>query len=469
VELSSLLPTAFWNHYVLPMSAGSPPVLYAILALAAQHKAYSEYVPPQTTMPKPREFYPLSNYGKAIHALNCRLASESTVAQMVQETLITCLLFICLNILQGNDLGAMTHLNSGLQINTHLSKTLLDVSNNLESNHEPIYQLIETFRRLDLQAAFYLGSYQIRSITTEYRPRTNQLAHKDRIAVFQSVEEGRGNLTNLVLSASQFMRSTAEPLKYLEYKTLESTKESHLHAMRLQDIYIKKLHEWLNSFRATLSGLPPGREDIEKPQASKCFITYATTIISLSVCLAPDETAYDTHFPLFLDIVQNAENILSCGSESQPHTAGPHEKRGPLFDLEMSVIQPLYFTALKCRNPEARYRAIHLMRQTGKEGVWDGSVMAGIAGHVVTLEENQRCQSTIEGDMEVLEESRVCGVALNLMRPERKVWIECSSRRWITAGACSRAEKAETDSLAFAGQEQDVGYVWEFREATLRW
>ena len=420
-------------------------------------------------MPKSQESYPLSNYGKAIHALNCRLASKPTGTQMVQETLITCLLFICLNILQGNDLGAMTHLHSGLQINTHLSKSLLDASSNLESNREPIYQLIETFRRLDLQAAFYLGSYQIRSITTEYRPHTNQLAHKDGTAVFQSIEEGRGNLMSIVLSASHFMRSTAEPLKYLEFQTLESTKESQIHAVHLRDVYIKKLNEWLNSFRAVLSGLPPGRQDIEKSQASKCFISCAMTMISLSVCLAPDETAYDTYFLLFLDIVQNAENILSSGSESEPHAAVRQEKRGPLFDLEMSVIQPLYFTALKCRNSDTRYRAIHLLRQTGKEGVWDGSVMAGIAEHVVMLEENQRCQSITEWDMNVLEESRICGVALNLMRHERKVWIECSSRRWSTAGECSRTEKVVTDSPALAEQEGDTGYVWEFREATLRW
>jgi hypothetical protein len=73
-ELSSLLPLEYWNTYVLPMSALSQHVQYAIIALAAQHRAYLE----EKSGVHPRSLnspltYSLHTYGKAITCLNKQL------------------------------------------------------------------------------------------------------------------------------------------------------------------------------------------------------------------------------------------------------------------------------------------------------------------------------------------------------------------------------------------------------------
>ena len=465
VHLSSLLPVTFWNHFVLPMSANSLPVQYAILALAAQHKAYTELGQRQTIVTESQEIYPLSNYGKAIRWLHCLIASESSSTRMVQETLVACLLFICLNILQGNDFGAMTHLNSGLHIIAHLAKSLRGVYCDSDSCDAPISQLIETFQRLDLQAALYLGSHQIRSVATEFGCRPNCPILKDYTRIFQSLEEARKALTEIVLSASHFMRSTAEPLKYLEFEALDGRQKRQRHALHLRHTYIQNLHEWLRSFETYMSGLPLGRQKIEKSQGSKCSISYAQTKIALSVCLTPDETEYDGYLPLFLNILRDAEDILFSTKLSHSQATGLQHKLSPLFDLEVSVIQPLYFTALKCRVSAVRYRAIALMYQTGKEGVWDGALMARIAEHAAKLEENQTHPINIEGTTAILEENRVCGVAINLLRKESKVWIQCSTRRWLAA--CSSFGNSVTESGT--STEQDEGYVWEFHEDIITW
>jgi hypothetical protein len=79
-------------------------------------------------------------------------------------------------------------------------------------------QLISTFRRLDLQAASYEGSYHIKSITNEFIHYPELLPDTRRIAYleFESFLEARSYLDCFVLSAFHFMRSTAEPLKYLQ-------------------------------------------------------------------------------------------------------------------------------------------------------------------------------------------------------------------------------------------------------------
>ena len=459
IELSSLLPSTFWNHYVLPMSANSPAVQYAILALAAQHKVYTEFGPIQFPVPESREIYPLSSYGKAICSLNRRIDGESNDALVVQESLVACLLFICLNILQGNDIGAMTHLSSGLQLNRHLSKSL-PISSGSDSRAEPIHQLIETFRRLDLQAALYLGSHQITSASTQCNSHPNSLVHKKSTQTFQSVEEARRVLTNIVLSASYFIRSTAEPLKYVDFEGPKSTTARQRHALNLRDTYIRQLHEWQRSLEIYSSSLSAELQTDENLQCSKCSVLYAQTVIALSVCLSPNETEYDMCVILFLSILENAEVILSSTEGPNSQGAGLQHKIVPLFDLEVSVIQPLYFTALKCRVPNMRYRAIALMYQAGKEGVWDGALMARIARHVVELEENQRRPSAMKEDTEIWEENRVCGVAINVMRKESKVWVECSTRRWTS---CSRPE------ILVPEQKQNAVYVWEFCEDILQW
>ncbi|KIN03031.1 hypothetical protein OIDMADRAFT_144129 [Oidiodendron maius Zn] len=458
IKLSSLLPSTFWNHYVLPMSANSPAVQYAILALAAQHKVYTEFGPIQFPVPESPEMYPLSSYGKAIRSLNRRIDGESNDALMIQESLVACLLFICLNILQGNDIGAMTHLSSGLKLNRHLSKSLPDVNSGSDSGAEPIHQLIETFRRLDLQAALYLGSHQITSASTQCDSHPNSVVLKKSKPIFQSVEEARRALTDIILSASYFIRSTAEPLKYVEFEDPESTTARQRHALNLRDTYIQQLHEWQRSLEIYSSSLSAELRNDENLQCSKCSVLYAQTVIALSVCLSPNETEYDTCVILFLSILENAEVILSPTEGPNSQGAGLQNN---LFDLEASVIQPLYFTALKCRVPNMRYRAIALMYQAGKEGVWDGALMARIARHVAELEENQRRPSAMREDTEIWEENRVCGVAINVMRKESKVWVECSTRRWTSS--CLRSENLVPE------QKHNAAYVWEFHEDILSW
>ncbi|KAF2785807.1 hypothetical protein K505DRAFT_330776 [Melanomma pulvis-pyrius CBS 109.77] len=55
--------------------------------------------------------------------------------------------------------------------------------------------------------------------------------------------------------------------------------------------------------------------------------------------------------------------------------------------MEISTTEPLYYTAIKCRHPSLRRRALELMKLARGVGVWDGDAMAVIASHVIDLEE----------------------------------------------------------------------------------
>jgi hypothetical protein len=447
------------------MSALSQSVQYAIVALATQHRTFVEEKSATASVSgnlNHQRTYSLHNYGRAITSLNNKLVEASNETRVLEETLITCLLFICFNTLQGNDVATLTHLESGLRICSKYSDALQILSSEYAAGHGPIGQLTSTFKRLDLQAAFYLGSYQIKSSSPEFSlcPQLPPNRSMRVYSGFETLQRAKDCLEMLVLSATSFMRSMAEPLKYLREDKKTGLKYNR--ALYYRDMYLQRLQDWFESFQLSDSLQLSPIGDNDKMQLAKCRISYAVTLIALSVCLSPEETEYDQHLPFFFEILTNAESILGQSADSPEPCPGAR----PLFDLEMSLIHPLYFTALKCRDYTARYRSIDLLYKCGKEGVWDGEIMARISLHVVALEECERTTEIITGELQVPEDKRVCGTSLNVIRDGKMVWVECSTRRWFPREWGMSG--IESDKIALR-QELAAEYAWDFSETLLKW
>ena len=59
------------------------------------------------------------------------------------------------------------------------------------------------------------------------------------------------------------------------------------------------------------------------------------------------------------------------------------DAQGPLFIVQMGIIQPIYFTVLKCSEPTKREIALGSLRMCGMAGIWDGLIMKPITEYVV--------------------------------------------------------------------------------------
>ena len=60
----------------------------------------------------------------------------------------------------------------------------------------------------------------------------------------------------------------------------------------------------------------------------------------------------------------------------------------PVFSLESSMIPSLWLTAIRCRDPATRHRAIGLLEtHPGREGLWDARLYAKAARRVVEIED----------------------------------------------------------------------------------
>jgi len=207
LEISSLLALDFWNNYILPFSSSSQAIQYSIIALGAQHR---EFLGNNSSN---GHKYALLAYGHAIRSLNKRLTEwgrESEKGTVVGEVLLTCLLFICFNLLRGegeNDAAALVHLEAGLKICNFHHDSLYQISG--DTDQRLASHLIDTLRRLDLQTAFYLGAYQLKSahmiLTRQYSAIWNSPP------AFISISEVRGHLEDILLETYYFIVPQLSP------------------------------------------------------------------------------------------------------------------------------------------------------------------------------------------------------------------------------------------------------------------
>lgn len=190
----------------------------------------------------------------------------------------------------------------------------------------------------------------------------------------------------------------------------------------------------------------------EAKQSAVIWISYLIIYITLSTCLEPDESSYDTFQPLFERIVEQAELILKACVDGTLI----ERKR---FSFEMNVIQPLYFTSLKCHDSTLRHHAISLLKMSGQEGVWDGEMLGMVAKYVAEHEESQGCvelgSSKFGHQNRVIHESAlVHGVALDVLdRTSGKVHIEYCKRSF-TSGKNIKAANSASDCNGYE-------WVWE--------
>jgi hypothetical protein len=113
-----------------------------------------------------------------------------------------------------------------------------------------------------------------------------------------------------------------------------------------------------------------------------------SAIIYTLTILDPYETGWDGCASDFQEIIMGAESILD-NRHLKRRGALPSPTSAFNFTPLPGIIQPLYLTVLKYRHPRWRRRALELLRQAGKEGPWDGKLMAAVAQRAIEIEESE--------------------------------------------------------------------------------
>ncbi|KAL8868167.1 MAG: hypothetical protein Q9174_005165, partial [Haloplaca sp. 1 TL-2023] len=332
-------------------------------------------------------------YSKAIQILRQDLVRTDEGA--IDFTLICCFLFVVFAFLQGNDGAAKTHLASGIKIaaqhyfssdDPHTYSTAVPVSdlNPMQS------QIAQIFQILHAQASTWPGPRV--SKIDEFASVNSAGIRIDVSSSFVSLEEGSQDLHDIVARVDDFRRHTAG----MDIDMIKS-RSAALHEERdtlLRDLELHRRRFCQFAGDGLGTALRPG----DPQQIIILRINRKIATISLAACLESDKAAF---FELF---TWQFWQIVSLATLIHAPEAHYLRQRSPLpatttttnswrNDWEGSplaadslpltsngLIQPLYYTAVKCRDRATAKRALETLETSPwREGKLDSSVMAKIA------------------------------------------------------------------------------------------
>jgi hypothetical protein len=199
--------------------------------------------------------------------------------------------------------------------------------------------------------------------------------------------------------------------------------------------YLKKSHRWQISeemmhqraaLAARLEGWHTAFSNFTKwglPSSQigtgALLLTYYEMLsVMLAVCVSPSRITTDTCIHNFQNIVEQGAIALNA-SARQDGTLPP-------FTFELGIGLPLWFTCLRCREPELRRTALALLRRTHRiYGLYKRDQGAALCEAIMTLEEKyamemNAAQGMISSSLGVLDSKPIASPSPPLMELETK-------------------------------------------------
>lgn len=369
----------FWKSLVLQLSQSEPAVLHASLALTSAYERFvQDQGQPDVSSVSPSGLFSLRQYNHAIRALVSNSSLETALSLRI--AIVSCVLFVCLEILRG-DVNAMhAHFAAGIKLLRQLqhleerlptSKSVIMVKDDPDAFDD---HLVEIFARLNMQFLMLGHGPQVKetfSPAFEYGIRL----HMPRY--FCSVRQARQSVNPILLSTLHFVMET-EQLSFASNVHPMSPSEEMLAKRRALQA---DLSEWIAGYESSINSYLASISWNESLGLMTLRVYAEMSTILLDTCFSTRETAYDPHLPRFKWIIERYREFHK--SLQTQHCTAP-----PYFTIDPSLFPPLYFTALKCRDWRTRHEALSFLGQYHHmEGPWTGPMLAIVAGHAVRLEE----------------------------------------------------------------------------------
>ncbi|KAJ5259439.1 Protein of unknown function DUF3468 [Penicillium angulare] len=382
--LSGVLDLAFWRGSVLQICRMEPAIWDAIISLSSLYERPPIYeVSPFRLISNPAEV----EHSYHREALVWYSRSLAVVQQRIDRgdadltvCLISCILFIAIELLQGNRRGALNLCTQGVQM---MKTTLRRASGSMGAVSSkafidgafliPVVKPI--FRRLDTWALITDGTSKA-DWSFDPDPVNMQVT---------SIDEARNVLCNIVTD----MKSLNIETKRHWNLSAESRANNILDLASQRNFLKNKLNHWHQSF----TSLP--NVDRDSGGTALLLMTFMSVSIEIDTCLDPNQMTYDKFEAEFTQIINYATTAISS-------TRSP-EGSQPRFMFEVGVFLPLFITALRCRHPHIRRRALqHLHEAPPTQGVFMCVPAAHAVAVLVALEEDPATALNISGIEEVL-------------------------------------------------------------------
>ncbi|KOS48419.1 hypothetical protein ACN38_g565 [Penicillium nordicum] len=302
-------------------------------------------------------------YSRSVSAVRQRIEQGSVDAFV---GLISCVLFICIEAIQGNADGAMQLYHQGFQLIAALRSQVAPAA----TNRAPLLDdvLIPIFIRL---GTFALASGGV-PVTALLRDTGD--ASREQ---FDSLKSAREAIVLLAIDIPSFERTCSKHLLQADGSYVPEEFNTRLF------ILAARLRNWRTAFNKLMTVLHA--KDILSPQqigTGALLLSYHEMLyVMLETCTSLSFMQFDAYLPNFQNIVEQ--------SAIAPKASVRSDGTQPPFTFDLNIGLPLWFTSLRCREPHTRRAALALLRQAPSvQGFYQCSMWAGVGQIVMELEES---------------------------------------------------------------------------------
>ncbi|KAE9966736.1 hypothetical protein EG328_008639 [Venturia inaequalis] len=351
----------FWGKFVLQLSHSEPSIRHAVSAISLCYRDV------ESSLRDPAGYVNANpeaqkEWNKAIKSLSARIQAHPNSSLV---PLVCCLLFTCIEFLKGNAESSMLHIQNGFKIlatqvrdgDTNSDRRSNFSSNDLASikNH-----IVPMFSRLNILCTLAgRTTPQLYSTTTRTESPPESLA------------DSRRQLFGISDTCFRFIRETSPKVAMLQADFQDIIDQTKLQ-IRL-DAWHAQLHELLGRLHS--ADKPPNREAL-----NLLLVQYKVVYIWIRVCTTIEESATDSYHAEFEELVHYAEQVTR-NKEGRMATPQP-------MSFDIHILGPLFYTALKCRHPKIRRRALEMLQMAPRrEGLWNAHHAYTTAKRVIELEE----------------------------------------------------------------------------------
>jgi hypothetical protein len=296
---------------------------------------------------------------------------------MVNDTvvLVSCILYICIELLQDNVTEVLQLYHHGTGIMSNRKAFLME---------ECVSPLFYNFSAL-ATCMDYIP-------TGTAAPQLEGFEISDR---FSSLEEAEVTLHRFLPRGVAHVRASEQVLLFEE-----NVPEERIAKLEAEKEFLwNELEKWYQTFCAMGFTLESNNTTpAEKYVTAKLLLAHATFRISIATSLVISEMKNDT-------LTAEFEDILRYGRFGIEATRYPDGTQPP-FSLETSMALSIFVCATKCRDYRIRHQALELLREAPPvQGLCNAATHAVMAAKVIALEE--AALELIDGDMFIPEERRI--------------------------------------------------------------
>ena len=368
-KISTYFEGEFWC-YSLHASQSEPSIHHALVAVSSFYEAHELSLIPTIPTSADRCQYlttfALHQYTKAISLLSKSTGSSLPTPQVV---LISCLIFIWLELLQDNVDTALGHLRSGLLILSHQ----LQISGSGDFDGS----LVRLFVRLHTQATLH------GSATSDFDPTEIVIISEEPSAGRLRITDIRGARSSLDEQLNKVFRfhRTIERPGFVERCLRDHPYPDELSLETMCQAHLDGLRAWETAFHDMEQSLNEALSQKDKLCLAELELQYLITTNTLATLFATTPMVYDSYNTQFARMVHLSRRLVQSKLQ----------KRLLALPFDTGVLAPLFYVLLKCRDLRIRREAIELLHECPeREGMWDRAAILELTEWKIAKEEQWR-------------------------------------------------------------------------------